>query len=433
MLSLRCGVLLIGLLLCCLLPLGFAEAQAPAGPRSGEARPSSATTTAAVSPRGSRANLELVLLGILVGLIFTTTLDTIFKKDVEALAADEKAPVNWATIPRLFRRRHLWLFPAFLLTVIRFVYGSYRFHEALPPNFPLMAFIVDATGLIGDFIIFYLAGMGISNVALFFRLFVVVHVWDFLWFALLGFVLWLLSVPVEPALFRVSFIFLGFDLGTAILLGLLIYILEPRSRRLEIVGSLCLLGIGLLDFVCNYDFYFSTPWPPIAQAPAGDPTSDAGAMEKGKTAVYLAGPLFTQAEWQWNTQLATGLRQAGFDVIVPQELIRPLLKNGGPLDPRKLFAADVAGIDRADAVVAVVDGPDVDSGTAWECGYASKAGRPIIAVRTDFRGGGDDKAGVNLMLSQSSREVIVLPVGKREDFPWLLEKVTKALRDVQKR
>ena len=33
-------------------------------------------------------------------------------------------------------------------------------------------------------------------------------------------------------------------------------------------------------------------------------------------------------------------------------------------------------IDWADMVVACMDGPDPDSGTAWECGYAHVEGKP---------------------------------------------------------
>ncbi len=42
-------------------------------------------------------------------------------------------------------------------------------------------------------------------------------------------------------------------------------------------------------------------------------------------------------------------------------------------------------IDRADAVVACLDGPDVDSGTAIEIGYAVAMGKLVIGYRTDYR------------------------------------------------
>jgi nucleoside 2-deoxyribosyltransferase len=53
-------------------------------------------------------------------------------------------------------------------------------------------------------------------------------------------------------------------------------------------------------------------------------------------------------------------------------------------------------------VVAIMDGTQVDDGTAWECGYAYAKGKPVIGLRTDFRSCGDGKAPVNLMLSEST-------------------------------
>jgi nucleoside 2-deoxyribosyltransferase len=63
---------------------------------------------------------------------------------------------------------------------------------------------------------------------------------------------------------------------------------------------------------------------------------------------------------------------------------------------REVFANDVKHIDWADVVVAVHDFVDdhVDSGTAWEIGYAYATGKPIILVH-------EKDTKVNLMLSDS--------------------------------
>ena len=68
----------------------------------------------------------------------------------------------------------------------------------------------------------------------------------------------------------------------------------------------------------------------------------------------------------------------------------------------------------ADALVAILDGADADSGTSFECGLAYALGIPIVAVRTDFRGGGDDLPGqalptINLMLAQAVAAAVHLP------------------------
>lgn len=48
----------------------------------------------------------------------------------------------------------------------------------------------------------------------------------------------------------------------------------------------------------------------------------------------------------------------------------------------------------AAAVLAVLDGPDVDSGTAAEVGFAAALGRPVVGWRSDLRASGDNEATV---------------------------------------
>ena len=117
--------------------------------------------------------------------------------------------------------------------------------------------------------------------------------------------------------------------------------------------------------------------------------------------IYLAGPLFTTAEQEFNRQLCAAFQQAGHEVWLPQEH-----------EPRErtakaIFDEDVAGLDGADVVVANMDGPDPDSGTCWEIGYAYRK-KPIILYRTDFREAGDAaNAPVNLMMTASADAVIL--------------------------
>ena len=115
------------------------------------------------------------------------------------------------------------------------------------------------------------------------------------------------------------------------------------------------------------------------------------------TKIYLAGPLFTLAERGFNVELARFLESEGFEVWLPQEH-EPRSKTA-----KSIFDMDVAALDWADMVVACMDGPDPDSGTAWECGYAYAKGKPIVCFRTDFRVSGDTKgAPYNLMLTESA-------------------------------
>jgi nucleoside 2-deoxyribosyltransferase len=64
-----------------------------------------------------------------------------------------------------------------------------------------------------------------------------------------------------------------------------------------------------------------------------------------------------------------------------------------------------AGIDRADMVFAVLDGVDIDSGTAAEIGYAFAKGKPILGYRGDFRLSADNEGStVNLQVEYFIRQ-----------------------------
>lgn len=118
--------------------------------------------------------------------------------------------------------------------------------------------------------------------------------------------------------------------------------------------------------------------------------------------LYFAGPLFSSAERRWNHDLATALRQGGHEVFLPQD------QEPGR-DAQGIFRTDVAGIDWADALVAIMDGPDPDSGTAWECGYAYGK-KPILLVRTDLRAQTGSGAPYNPMLAESATIRLDLPL-----------------------
>ena len=120
--------------------------------------------------------------------------------------------------------------------------------------------------------------------------------------------------------------------------------------------------------------------------------------------LYFAGPLFTTPERAWNAEMAAALRAAGHEIFLPQE--REPGKDGPGI-----FAADVGGIDWADGLVAIMDGPDPDSGTAWEVGYAFGVRKPIVLVRTDFRMLAGDAGDYNPMLTQAATIRVDAPAG----------------------
>jgi nucleoside 2-deoxyribosyltransferase len=134
--------------------------------------------------------------------------------------------------------------------------------------------------------------------------------------------------------------------------------------------------------------------------------------------VYFAAPLFTTAERIWNAEVARGLRAAGHDVFLPQE------QEPG-LDAAGIFATDVGGIDGADGLVAVMDGPDPDSGTAWEVGYAYGRGKPIVLVRTDIRAMAGPAGPYNPMLAGAGTTRLDLPAASTDE---VTEAILDALR-----
>ena len=116
--------------------------------------------------------------------------------------------------------------------------------------------------------------------------------------------------------------------------------------------------------------------------------------------IYLAAPLFSEAERSFNAHVAALLERNLFEVYLPQA-------KGDNSDIRdadeqkRLFAQNRAALEKSDIVVAIIDGADADSGTSWEMGYAFARKKSVIAMRTDFRRVGDHEQ-VNLMLEQSS-------------------------------
>ncbi len=117
--------------------------------------------------------------------------------------------------------------------------------------------------------------------------------------------------------------------------------------------------------------------------------------------IYLAGPLFTPYERDFLSACAAQLRAEGFDVFVPHEEALALEKT--PADV--IFAKDYAGLHAADAVLAVLDGPQTDDGTACEIGifYALMQTQParkgIVGLVTDLRGARSGEGhGLNLFV-----------------------------------
>ncbi len=124
--------------------------------------------------------------------------------------------------------------------------------------------------------------------------------------------------------------------------------------------------------------------------------------------LYLAGPLgFTEPGRRYHESvLLPAVVAAGFEPLDPWAVDQAVLDVFAlPLgDPKRRDALPAANravglrnaelIQHCAAVLAVLDGNDVDSGTAAEIGYAAALAKPVVGLRTDFRPSGDNEATV---------------------------------------
>jgi nucleoside 2-deoxyribosyltransferase len=124
---------------------------------------------------------------------------------------------------------------------------------------------------------------------------------------------------------------------------------------------------------------------------------------------YLASPLgFSEAGRHWHDGvLVPALEALGVAVLNPWKLtdaaaiqaVQALPYGAGKRDAwralnRRIGRANLEAIRACDCLVAVLDGADVDSGTAAEIGCAFALGKPCFGYRGDFRLAADNHGSV---------------------------------------
>ena len=130
--------------------------------------------------------------------------------------------------------------------------------------------------------------------------------------------------------------------------------------------------------------------------------------------VYVASPLgFTEPGKEYNVSVIAALTEHGIKPkdpwAMPNNPIRAALEI--PASPERLAALQRANaevgryneglIRDSVAMLALLDGTDVDSGTAAEIGFAAALEIPVVGLRTDTRVTGDnDGAAVNLQVER---------------------------------
>jgi nucleoside 2-deoxyribosyltransferase len=108
-----------------------------------------------------------------------------------------------------------------------------------------------------------------------------------------------------------------------------------------------------------------------------------------KPKLYIAGPLFSEAERDFNTRLRKSL-SADFETFLPQEdggLVSNLVKEGmgGDEALAHVFKLDIQALDWCDAILVVLDGRAIDEGAAFELGYAYANKKLCFGLQTDSR------------------------------------------------
>jgi nucleoside 2-deoxyribosyltransferase len=136
--------------------------------------------------------------------------------------------------------------------------------------------------------------------------------------------------------------------------------------------------------------------------------------------IYLAGPLgFSEAGSAFhNNVVLPELIRLGHEPLDPWTLtdqpkidaVLAMPYGEARRDAWRKLNVEIGGIncaaiDRCDMVFAVLDGTDVDSGTAAEIGYAFARGKTIIGYRGDFRLSADNEGSiVNLQVEYFIRQ-----------------------------
>lgn len=141
----------------------------------------------------------------------------------------------------------------------------------------------------------------------------------------------------------------------------------------------------------------------LMQARAAPTSYDPPARLRSIDRVFLSAPYYTAAEDAFARELERDLSGLGFEVMFPPGAkdVREGLASGRQGVSPALFKEKVRCLDECDAVVALLEGPDCNSETGWDCGYGYSKYKPVFGMRTDFRTLGDIGGQVNLMIEQS--------------------------------
>jgi nucleoside 2-deoxyribosyltransferase len=109
-----------------------------------------------------------------------------------------------------------------------------------------------------------------------------------------------------------------------------------------------------------------------------------------KKMVYIAGPLFSQAELDFNEKVDELLRELGYDTFLPQRdgnTLSDLIASGKSKNDaiKTIFELDVKKIQKSDILLLILDGRVPDEGACVELGIAYALKKECVGLKTDSR------------------------------------------------
>lgn len=150
--------------------------------------------------------------------------------------------------------------------------------------------------------------------------------------------------------------------------------------------------------------------------------------------IYIASPLgFSEVgKYFMEREILPVFREIGFQILdpwnlTPESLSKPVFELPYGENKRKKLEElnlvigqnNTDALLKADGIFAVLDGVDVDSGTASEIGFAAARGIPVLGYRGDFRLSADNEGSkVNLQVEyfiKSSGGKIITEISELKD------------------
>lgn len=121
--------------------------------------------------------------------------------------------------------------------------------------------------------------------------------------------------------------------------------------------------------------------------------------------VFVAGSMFTEAERIYLVEIARAIESKRIRVYLPfrdagdESIFKLRISNREKR--RRIYRTNLRHLLSADLIIAIIDGSDIDSGTAFEIGLAQAKNKIIYGLRTDIRQNTYRTGPYNLMIEMA--------------------------------